>query len=63
MKMKIDAMIFDMDGVVYDSEKMYFAADQKAAQKLGFEFIAAANSLGSLIFLSIKPFLSQRSLE
>ena len=36
--MKIDAMIFDMDGVVYDSEKMYFAADQKAAQKLGFEF-------------------------
>ena len=38
MKMKIDAMIFDMDGVVYDSEKMYFAADQKAAQKLGFEF-------------------------
>ena len=30
--MKIDAMIFDMDGVVYDSEKMYFAADQKAAQ-------------------------------
>ena len=38
MQMKIDAMIFDMDGVVYDSEKMYFAADQKAAQKLGFEF-------------------------
>lgn len=36
--MKIDAMIFDMDGVVYDSEKMYFAADQQAAHKLGFDF-------------------------
>lgn len=31
-------MIFDMDGVVYDSEKLYFAADQRAAKKLGFEF-------------------------
>lgn len=36
--MKIKAMIFDMDGVVYDSEKMYFAADQAAAKKLGFDF-------------------------
>lgn len=36
--MKVQAMIFDMDGVVYDSEKMYFAADQKAADKLGIDF-------------------------
>lgn len=36
--MKINTMIFDMDGVVYDSEKLYFAADQRAAEKLGFEF-------------------------
>lgn len=36
--MELEAVIFDMDGVVYDSEKMYFAADQKAAKKLGFEF-------------------------
>lgn len=35
--MKLDAVIFDMDGVIYDSEKMYFAADQLAAQKLGMK--------------------------
>ena len=35
--MKIDVMIFDMDGS-YMTLKNVFCADQKAAQKLGFEF-------------------------
>lgn len=36
--MNITTVIFDMDGVVFDSEKMYFAADQKAAEKLNMKF-------------------------
>ncbi|KRN88978.1 HAD family hydrolase [Ligilactobacillus ceti] len=35
--MEINLVIFDMDGVVIDSEQMYFKANQIAAKKLGME--------------------------
>lgn len=34
----IRAVIFDMDGVIIDTEKHYYAAWQQAAQEAGFEF-------------------------
>ncbi|MDN2453041.1 HAD family phosphatase [Lactobacillus sp. UCMA15818] len=36
--MNLKLVIFDMDGLVVDSEKIYFAANQRAAKKLGMQY-------------------------
>lgn len=36
--MKIDLVIFDMDGVVFDSEKVYYISHKKAADELGMMY-------------------------
>lgn|SRR5699024_277248 len=35
---KIKTVIFDMDGLMFDTEKIYYAASQKAADKIGMEY-------------------------
>lgn len=45
--MSVELVIFDMDGVVIDSEKVYFEANRLAAEELGIEalrWIIIANS-------------------
>ena len=36
--MKPELVIFDMDGVVFDSEKVYYTANKMAADELGMEY-------------------------
>ncbi|KRN33158.1 HAD family phosphatase [Liquorilactobacillus mali] len=36
--MNVKLVIFDMDGLVVDSEKIYFAANKRAANKLGMQY-------------------------
>lgn len=36
--MKPDLVIFDMDGVVFDSEKVYYTANKLAADELGMDY-------------------------
>lgn len=36
--MKPELVIFDMDGVVFDSEKVYYTANKMAAEDLGMEY-------------------------
>nr|WP_233993436.1 HAD family hydrolase [Latilactobacillus sakei] len=38
--MQTRGIIFDMDGLLVDSEKVYYQANQLAAQKMGFEMTA-----------------------
>ena len=35
---KIKAILFDMDGVVIDSEKLYFQSEEKLLSKYGVKF-------------------------
>ena len=35
---KIKTVIFDMDGLMFDTEKIYYRASQKTADKLGMEY-------------------------
>lgn len=36
--MKVELVIFDMDGVIFDSEKVYFKSNSIAAQQLGMDY-------------------------
>lgn len=38
MNLKAELVIFDMDGVVFDSEKVYYMANKMAADELGMEY-------------------------
>lgn len=37
--MDLDLVLFDMDGLVFDSETVYFEANQIAAKELGLTII------------------------
>ncbi len=37
-KLKLKLVIFDMDGLVFDSERVYFKGNQLAAKELGMDF-------------------------
>ncbi|MFT9049746.1 HAD family hydrolase [Liquorilactobacillus nagelii] len=39
--MDLKLMIFDMDGLVFDSEKVYFQSNSRAAKQLGMDFSLA----------------------
>lgn len=36
--MKVELVIFDMDGVIFDSEKVYFKSNSIAAEQLGMDY-------------------------
>ncbi len=37
-KLKVEGVIFDMDGLLFDTEKIYYKASQKTADKYGLPF-------------------------
>ena len=43
----INAVIFDMDGVLIDTEKHYYAAWREAARMAGFDFQSDASGVRS----------------